>query len=71
MVKLGHLSLSYPAHTAGCERGFSAQNHILTPLRNRLAAETQDMLLRVKLHTGQIDYQKVLAVSECGKNRRL
>ena len=50
MIKLAHLALSSPAHTADCERGFSAQNLLLTSLRNRLSPENQDMLMRVRLH---------------------
>ena len=50
MMKLGHLAISSPVHTADCERGFSAQNRILTPLRNRLTPENQDLLIRVMLH---------------------
>jgi hypothetical protein len=50
MIKLAHLALSSPVHTAGCERGFSAPNAILTPKRSRLGDKTQDDLLRVKLY---------------------
>ncbi len=52
ILKLAKLSLVCPVHTAGCERGFSAQNSVLTPLRNRLTCETQDKLLRVKIEGG-------------------
>lgn len=47
LIKLAQLALVCPVHTAGCERGFSVQNIVLTSLRNRLLPETQDMLLRV------------------------
>ena len=57
MIKLGHLALTSPVHTAGCERGFSAQNLILTALRNRLTAENQDMLMK-QVHTVCIRLQK-------------
>ena len=70
MVKLGHLALSSPVHTAGCERGFSAQNLILTPLRNRLTGQNQDMLLRVKLHFKEIDPIKAYNKWEKEKQRR-
>ena len=36
LIKLAHLALTCPVHTAGCERGFSVQNLILTSSRNRL-----------------------------------
>ena len=70
MIKLAHLALSSPVHTADCERGFSAQNRLLTSLRNRLSPENQDMLLRVKLHTEPIDYTSALEAWEKAKNRR-
>ena len=70
MVKLAHLALSCPAQTAGCERGFSAQNLILSPLRNRLSGDNMDMLLRVKLHVGSLDYEEVYDKWNTSKNRR-
>ena len=39
LIKLAHLALTCPVHTSGCERGFSVQNSILTPVRNRLTHE--------------------------------
>ena len=63
LVKLAHLGLTCPIHTAGCERGFSAQNLILTPLRNRLTPKHQDMLMRVKLGgkvASEFDFNKAL-----------
>ena len=48
LILLATLGITLPVHTSGVERGFSAQNVILTSLRNRLSVETQDMLLRVK-----------------------
>ena len=71
MIKLGHLALTSPVHTAGCERGFSAQNLILTALRNRLTAENQDMLMRVKLHGRSIDLERALAAWCQAKPRKL
>ena len=51
LVKLAVLALPCPVQTADCERGFSAQNRILTALRNRLKPLTQKKLLFVKLST--------------------
>ena len=45
---LARLALTSSVHTAGCERGFSVQNRILTTFRNRLTIENQQKLMRVK-----------------------
>ena len=49
LIKLAQLSLTCPVHTAGCERGFSKQNLILSSLHYRLLPETQDKLCRVAI----------------------
>ena len=49
LIKLAAIALCCPIQTADCERGFSAQNRILTALRNRLNPLTQNKLLSVKL----------------------
>ena len=49
LIKLAELALVLPVHTADVERGFSAQNNILTARRNRLLVETQNMILKQKL----------------------
>lgn len=46
---LAKLAITCAVHTAGCERGFSVQNRILTTFRNRLSVETQQQLMQVKL----------------------
>lgn len=46
---LAKLALTSSVHTAGCERGFSVQNRILTTFRNRLTIETQHCLMTLKL----------------------
>ena len=75
MVKLGHLALSSPVHTADCERGFSAQNIVLTPLRNRLSPKTQDMLLRVmiqaKKNPGSDMFERAYSAWYKSKNRKV
>ena len=50
LIKLVQIPLLFPLHTADCERAFSAQNLIVTKLRNRLAPEISDKLLRVRMH---------------------
>ena len=69
LIKLAQLALTSAVHTAGCERGFSAQNAILTKGRNRLLVENQHKLMRVKM-TADIDYEQVIQIWR-QKNRRL
>ena len=72
LIKLAHLALTCPVHTAGCERGFSAQNLILTALRNRLTPEHQDMLMRFKIEgpsLGEMDFSSALCEWAAVKNR--
>ena len=69
LIKLAQLALTSAVHTAGCERGFSAQNAILMKGRNRLLVENQHKLMRVKM-TADIDYEQVIQIWR-QKNRRL
>ena len=46
---LAKLALTCSVHTAGCERGFSIQNRILTTFRNRLGIEKQRNLMLIKI----------------------
>ena len=70
LMKLAYLGLSLPVNTAGCERGFSAQNRILNSLRNRLSPNTQDMLLRVRLQKN-IDFKECVKIWKGKNNRKL
>lgn len=49
LIISAQLTLTSAVHTAGCERGFSMQNQILTKLRNRLTVDTQGILMSVKM----------------------
>lgn len=49
LLKLAQLVVTSAVHTAGCERGFSVQNQLLTKSRNRLTVEKQNKLMRVRL----------------------
>ena len=49
LIKLSAVALTHPVHTSDCERAFSAQNNVTTPLRNRLSPEHCDQLMRVML----------------------
>jgi len=49
ICKLAENIMVCPFSSVECERGFSVQNLIKSKLRNRLTADTLDMLMRVRL----------------------
>jgi hypothetical protein len=49
ICKIAENVLVAPVSSVECERGFSVQNHIKCKLRNRMAVDTLDMLMRVRL----------------------
>ena len=49
LIKLCQVALVLPTNTAGCERGFSAQNRIKNALRKRLKAERLDLLVTIDI----------------------
>ena len=73
LVKLAQLAATLAVHTAGCERGFSAQNLILTPHRNRLSVAMQDQLLKVNLGPprGEFPFPIALENWKGAKQRKL
>ena len=48
-IKLFQVALLLPTNTAGCERGFDAQNRINNALRNRFKAERLDVLTTIDI----------------------
>ena len=56
LTTLARLCLTLAVHTAGCERGFSVQNSILTSSRNRLTPGVQQKLMRSKLGPGRSSF---------------
>ena len=46
---LAALALTHPVHMADCERTFSSQNHIVSPLRNRTTSEHCEEIMRVMI----------------------
>ena len=63
LIILAALALSHPVHTRDCERAFSSQNLVTTALRNRLAPETCDKLMRIKIegpNLHEFDFTKAL-----------
>ena len=73
LVTLAQLGLTLAVHTAGCERGFSVQNNILTPSRNRLTPVVQQKLIRVKLGPERVsfNFQAALLKWRAVKDRRI
>lgn len=74
LTKLAQLALAHPVHTADCERAFSAQNAITTPIRNRLSAENIDSLMRVAIEGGTMegfDFKAALAKWKSNKARKI
>ena len=58
LYKLAALALTAPVHTADCERGFSVQNRIVTPMRNRILSKNFDKLMRILLEGPAVsDYE--------------
>ena len=73
LVTLAQLGLTLAVHTAGCERGFSVQNNILTPSRNRLTPVVQQKLIQVKLGPERASFncQATLLKQRVVKDRRI
>lgn len=67
LCKLAAYAISCPVQTADCERSFSAQNRILTALRNRLTPKTQNKPMTVKL--GKVNPVEALAAWKAAKPR--
>ena len=66
--------LVIPVTNAGCERGFSCQNRIMTTLRNRLSKEKIDCLMRISLEGPpmyQFNFKRAFCKWKEHKARRL
>ena len=62
-----------PLQTAGCERGFSAQNGIKTARRNRLGEETMNILMNIKCEGDSVDkedFSDAISIWKGKKERR-
>ena len=74
---LGALALTLPIHTADCERSFSVQNKLITPIwaiRNRLSQNICDKMMRVLLEgptLDQYDFNRPLKLWRENKSRKL
>ena len=74
LLVLARLALTSAVHTAGCERGFSVQNRILTVFRNRLTTETQEQLMKIKLDKNtrsSFNFSAAMAKWKAAKDRRI
>lgn len=74
LLKLAAHALAHPVHTADCERAFSCQNAITTPLRNRLTAENTDNIMRVVIEGGKLesfDFKPAVQIWKKAKSRQI
>jgi len=73
LIKLSQLALALPTNTAGCKRGFRAQNRIKNALRNRLQGHRLDVLMTIDIEgPPSKDFDFSLALDEWAKkNRRI
>lgn len=74
LLTLAELALCHPVHTSDCERSFSAQNVIMTPLRSRMTAEHCDELMRIMIMGGKRedhDFTESLRIWHCQKIRKI
>lgn len=74
LIKLVQLALAHPVHTADCERAFSAQNSITTPLRNKLSPDHCDQLMRIMIEGGSLndhDFAGAIQVWKRAKVRKI
>ena len=73
LTTLAQLATTLAVHTAGCERGFSAQNLILTPHMNRLTMLHQEQLLKVNLgpKRSEFPFREALKTWKQTKERKL
>ena len=65
LIKLFQVALVLPTNTAGCERGFGAQNQIKNALRNRLKADRLDVLMTTDIegpHSKDFDFSRAFDV---------
>lgn len=74
MLVLFKLCLLMPYHTSDCERGFSAQNTIVTAKRSKMGERCLNCLMTIKCHMcsfQKFDYKLPLAAWKGMKNRRI
>ena len=70
LLTLAALAMTAPIHTADCERGFSAQNAVKTPARNRLLTEKVDSLIMIKIEAGEMDSFDFVGALQCWHNSK-
>ena len=58
IIKVATLALTHPVHTADCERSFSSQNQVTTPLRNRISPDNCQKLMRVMIEGPPLKCQR-------------
>ena len=74
LLKLSAIAIVLPVHTSDCERGFSLQNRIKVPLRNRISDEALDNQIMIVCEGKTLeafDFRKAVGEWKAAKNRRL
>ena len=74
LIKLAALALTLPVHTADCERGFSVQNRLKTPERNRLSPDRLNTLMTIEVqgpHYKDFDFRASMQHWKQQKTRRI
>ena len=60
LATLAGFTLAHPIHTADCERAFSSQNHIISPLRDHLSSDHFGQMMKIMIEGGKLqefDYE--------------
>ena len=74
LMKLAQVCLVLPVHTSDCERAFSSQNTLKTPLRNRLTPEHLNLLMQICVNgplKDNFDFAQALSVWKKAKQRKI
>ena len=71
LLKLAELALTHPVHTSDCERAFSAQNHVTTPLRNRISSDHCSQLMKIMIEGPEISKFNFMSALEAWRDPKL
>ena len=74
LIKLAALAMTLPVHTEDCERGFSVQNQLKSPERNRLSPERLNTLMTISVQGPDLktfDFKASMIHWQRQKSRRI
>ncbi|KAK3107310.1 hypothetical protein FSP39_011602 [Pinctada imbricata] len=72
LLTMAALALTHPIHTSDCERAFSKQNLVTSPLRSRISSDHCDELMRVMIEgpsLAEFNYKEALEMWRNTKSR--